>query len=353
MRKLASIQPIAKLRAHPDADKLDIATILGWETVVERGKFQQNELAVWFEVDSWIPHDLAPFLTRGGDTPKTYEGVLGQKLKTVRLRGQLSQGLLLPIKAVLDYIESKNPEKLDDILVQPGVDLTEPLGILKWEAPVPAQLAGQVRGSFPSFLKRTDQERIQNLPDWFDTYRHLEFEATMKLDGSSMTVYYNDGDFGVCSRNLNLKPSEDNTLWNVAIETNLLNSLKLLGKNLAVQGELMGEGVQGNRENLKGHMMYVFDIWDIDKQRHCTPTERQALMTNLEALGSTVKHVPVLHKSIKIFEVCPTMDELLGFADGPSLVHLVREGVVFKALTSVHGVVPSFKAISNKFLLKQ
>lgn len=352
-RKLASIRQICDIRPIEDADKIEVAVVDGWTVVVKKGEFCKNQLAVYFEIDSWIPHALAPFLTREGETPRIYEGVEGQKLKTVRLRGQISQGLLLPLSVVLDYIETIDPNRLDNIVVFPGIDLTEPLGILKWEAPVPAQLAGMVRGGFPSFLRRTDQERIQNLTDWWDRYQGVSFEATMKLDGSSMTVYHYNGETGVCSRNLNLKHTPDNTLWKVATETQLVDCLTRMSRNLAVQGELMGEGVQGNREALKGHMMFVFDIWDIDAQRHLTPTERKEVMTELTQMGCTVQHVPIIHESIKVFDVYPTMSELLESVDGPSLNHQIREGVVFKSIEVVKGEVPSFKAINNKFLLKE
>ena len=341
MRHLATVQKILKLEAHPNADRLEIATVLGWKCVVQKGLHQEGDLAVWMEIDSWVPNSLTN-LTKEGKEPKEYEGVLGERLRTVKLRGQISQGLLLPLGDLPNILLPV------DSLTE-GQDLTEALGILKYEPPIPACLAGQIKGMFPSFIRKTDQERIQNLPEYFEEHKDLLFEVSVKLDGSSTTGYHRDGDVGVCSRNLDLKEDDNNSFWKVIKKIGLLEGLKNLGRNLAVQGELIGEGIQTNNEKLTGQEFYVFDIWDIDQHRYLTRPERVEV---LSALGPQVKEVPILFTTMAVFQAYPDMESLLAFAGaGPSLRANIREGLVFKSTTLVNGETISFKAINNSYLL--
>lgn len=333
MRKLASIRKIDEIRPIEGADAIECAMVGGWSVVVKKGEYNTGDLAIYCEIDSWIPTELAPFLSKGSE-PREFNGVKGERLRTVKLRGQLSQGLLLPTVG-------QTPLKGE------GDDLTEFLGIQKWEAPIPAQLAGDVEGAFPSFVPKTDQERIQNLSVELEVWRSESFtwEVSEKLDGSSMTVYLNEGKFGVCSRNWELRETQSNTLWNVARKHNLEDVLVKAGRNLALQGELIGEGIQGNPYKLKGQDFFVFDIYDIDKQEYMKPTERRAF-----AVEHELKHVPVFKTEYVIHE---TMDQLLKYAEGKSVMGDVngpeREGLVFKCNTFGG---PTFKAISNRFLLK-
>lgn len=331
MRKMASIRKIDSIRPIPGADAIECARVGGWDVVVKRGEFSAGDLAVYCEIDSWIPNELAPFLSKGSE-PRLYNGVLGERLRTVKLRGQVSQGLLLPLEPTCANIESRLFE---------GLDVSAPLNIQKWEAPIPAQLAGDVRGAFPSFIPKTDQERIQNLTEEFDTWRDLKWEVTEKLDGSSMTVYHKDGDFGVCSRNWNLTETESNSLWQQARRYNLSEVLAQEG-NLAVQGEIIGEGIQGNPYKIRGQDFFVFDVFDIDQQRYLTPIERREFVER-----NGLNHVPVINSDIATpVSVSATLES----AEGRSVLNkdTEREGLVFKS-----GGAVSFKAISNKFLLKQ
>jgi hypothetical protein len=132
---------------------------------------------------------------------------------------------------------------------------------VKWEPPVPAELAGIAKGLFPSFLKKTDEERIQNLASEYEELKEQEYYVTEKLDGSSATYYYKDGEFGVCSRNLELLETEGNTFWKVAREMNLEEKMKSLNRNLCFQGELIGESVQGNPYKIKGQTVKFFNVY--------------------------------------------------------------------------------------------
>ena len=341
MRKLATIRKIDALRPIPDADAIECAVIGGWTAVVKKGEFKAGDLAVYCEIDSWIPHALAPFLSKGKE-PRVFDGIAGERLRTMKLRGQLSQGLLLPFAIMKPFF--------DDILFTEGVDVSELLGIVKYEAPIPAQLAGEVKGMFPGWIQKTDQERIQNLKEELDYWlkeQHV-WEVTEKLDGSSMTVFLRDGEFGVCSRNLELKPSESNSLWKVAIRNELELKLRRADRNLALQGELIGEGIQGNPYKQKGQEFFLFDIYDIDTSKYLTPAERKAFIEEHD-----IKHVPVLAFGAELSDTLGinSIDKILQFAEGKSVMGMIgceREGVVFKS----KAMQCSFKAISNKFLLK-
>lgn len=350
MRKLATIRKISELRPIEGADAIEVAVIGGWQVVVKKGEFQAGALAVYLEIDSWVPTELAPFLSKGQD-PREYNGVKGERLRTVKLRGTTSQGLLLKLEDCFDIdmeLEALSSKfngliPISDSLI--GLDVSEDLGIQKWEAPIPAQLAGDVEGPFPTVIPKTDQERIQNLTEELKEWQgnpEFTWEATEKLDGSSMTVFVNGDQQGVCSRNWSLKETEGNSLWKVARREQLIEKIRRSGRNLALQGEIIGEGIQGNRYNVVGQDFRLFDIYDIDRGEYLTPIERQAF-----ARMHNITHVPVIaHGMIEEFA-----QGLLTMAEGKSVLNgkAEREGLVFKSNTCGG---PSFKAISNKFLIK-
>lgn len=357
MRKLATIRRIDAVLPIEGADAIECAVVGGWRVVVKKGEYAPGDLAVYCEIDSWIPHSLAPFLSKGQE-PKEYNGVKGERLRTVRLRGQLSQGLLLPLNTVwLKHVDfNQFPEAntwdwqsdwTDEEVV--GLDVGAIIGIQKYEPPIPAQLAGEVRGLFPSEVRKTDQERIQNLvaelAEWHasdDTW-----EVTEKLDGTSCTFYLDGNcDFHACSRNLDLKYNADVTFWKIEEHYNIAKKMRdadLIG--YAIQGEVIGEGIQGNPYKLKGQDFYVFDIYDAEMHLYLAPEERRQVVKELG-----LNHVPVIsgdHDLKGAFDVAT----VLAWAEDKSRLSVApveREGLVFKRND---GEV-SFKAISNKFLLK-
>lgn len=338
MRKMATIRKIDETRPIPDADAIECAVIGGWTVVVKKGEFKIGDLAVYCEIDSWIPTELAPFLSKGKE-PRVYNGVSGERLKTVRLRGQISQGLLLPIEVAFPGSDR------EFWWSQVDTDVSERLGIQKWEAPIPAQLAGQVRGNFPTAIPKTDQERCQNLKKEINAAidAGLEFEVTEKLEGSSCTMYLDlEGEFHVCSRNLDLKFDENNTFWKVAKKYDVENELRAAGApGYAVQGELIGPGIQGNIYKLTDFEFRVFDVYNVQEGRYLTPGERAVFVSNLG-----LSHVPILRTRMKLLPVQGTLE----LAEGKSVLNdkQEREGLVFK---EINGGM-TFKAISNQYLLK-
>lgn len=348
-RKLASIAEITYIKPIDGADSIECAVVNGgWPVVVKKGEFKVGDVAIYLEIDSWVPHELAPFLSKGQE-PREYNGVKGERLRTIRLRGQVSQGLLLPIQMYNDYLGV-------EVSVFPpvGTDLTTALEIQKWEPPIPAQLQGVMKGNFPNFLPKTDQERCQNLrKEIFETFLDEIYEVTTKLDGSSMTVYAKDGEVGVCSRNIDLIETEGNSFWKAAREQNIVEALLEVsaskGEEYSIQGELIGEGIQGNPEKLTGQRFYLFDIYSITEDRYLNPSERYSILDKLNMSGASIEHVPIVNGVMNVTGHFGTIDELLEFAEGQSLnPQTKREGVVFKS----HGSDFTFKAIANSYLLK-
>jgi RNA ligase (TIGR02306 family) len=372
-RKLASIRRIADIQPIEGADAIVVATIDGWKLVVKKDEFKVGDLALYIEIDSWVPHRLAPFLSKGQE-PREYNGVKGERLRTIKLRGQVSQGLLLRISDLMpkgDYamlrVDDKWGLKREEDFVE-GDDLTGTFGIQKWEAPLPAQLQGQAAGMFPtSLIPKTDQERIQNCfgeiqkrakrfateKVWNAENRTLEehpvvlpedfkeptYEVTLKLDGSSCTIFRWEGELRVCSRNLELKINEENK-----DNTFVAMALKIgdrLPEGYAVQGELMGPGIQGNREGFTEHKFFIFDVFHIRLHEYLSPANR-IMVCN----AKSIDHVPVLGTDWKAPN---NVEEGLALAEGPSINHKIREGLVWKCNEDPSF---SFKTISNQFLLK-
>jgi RNA ligase (TIGR02306 family) len=338
-RKLATIRKIDALTPIEGADAIECATVGGWKVVVKKGEYRVGDEAIYCEIDSWIPFELAPFLCKGKE-PREFEGVKGERLRTIKLRGQISQGLLLPLG-----IGVYDP----NAVLEEGTDVTEILGIKKWEKAIPAQLAGQVRGNFPTEIPKTDQERCQNLVKEIVAANEagMKFEITEKLEGSSMTVYRIRGEFGVCSRNLDLKEDANNSFWATAIADDINAQMMSIDPywDWAIQGELIGPGIQGNIYNLSKLEFRVFDVYDIQMGAYMKPEARLRL---IETIG--LKHVPVIAHSASLYDTLGITDipQLLKFAEGKStLGNTEREGIVFK---EVNGGF-SFKAISNKYLL--
>ena len=343
MRKLATIRKIDALTPIEGADKIEVATVGGWKVVAQKGLYQVGDLAVYFEIDSWIPHKLAPFLTKGKE-PRVFEGVAGERLRTIKLRGQISQGLLMPLAEVIAIAGCWS--SLDE-----GEDVTEWLGIKKWEKAIPAQLAGVCKGNFPTVIPKTDQERAQNLVKEIVVANEtgVKFEITEKLEGSSMTCYLIKGEFGVCSRNMDLKETEGNSFWATARKEGIEAKMRAVDEHwdFAVQGELIGPGIQGNIYNLKETEFRVFDIYNIQTGEYLKPAARRDIVKFMD-----LKHVPVLAAQASLYDTLGITDmpQLLKFAEGKSVMGLIgceREGVVFK---EVEGGM-TFKVISNKYLL--
>ncbi len=341
-RKLASVRVINDIQKIPEADMIELAIVDGWKVVVAKNVGHKiGDMVIYCEIDSFLPiKEEFEFLRKS--SYKKMGDQEGFRLKTIKLRGQVSQGLILPISVL-------NPTDTN-IYVTPfeGLDVTEMLGIVKYEPPIPAELAGKVKGLFPSFIRKTDEERIQNLASEYELFKTqnkegMKFYVTEKLDGSSATYYFKDGIFGVCSRNLELLETDGNTFWKVARELMLEEKLGTLDNNICLQGELIGEGIQGNPYKIKGQTVKFFNAFNIDTQEYLGLGEFIALIN-----GMDLETVPVLDTNFTLPE---TVEDMLKVADDKSVLNFSfdREGIVIRSSDRTI----SFKAISNKFLLNE
>lgn len=340
-RKLATVRKILEIRPILNADFICSYRVDGWWVTDSINKYEVGDLVIYCEPDSWVPHTLAPFLTKNGAEPRVFEGVEGQRLRTMKMKGVLSQGLLLPLTHAFN--NGGGCVLLNGEIVYEGDDVTELLGILKWEAPIPAQLAGQVRGNFPSNIPKTDQQRIQNVRD-LDKLRYHSWSVTEKLHGSSCTFYLdNEGVFHVCSRNLDLKETEGNSYWLAARKFDIEGIMQRNSmQGMAIQGELIGEGINGNQYKVTLDF-YVFDMFNTNTQQYILPIQLEAAC---ERLG--LKHVPILDRNC--FNGSASTQDLLEAAEGKSALNgSEREGFVLKS-NSVHDL--SMKCVSNKWLMK-
>ena len=349
-RKLASIRRIKSLQPIKDKDRIVLAIIDGWSVIVKKDEFVEGDLCVFFEIDSFLPmEDRYSFLKQ-----TTHNGKPGYRLKTMKMSGCLSQGLALPL-SMYNWIESDYAE---------NDDVTEQLHVTKYDVALDSQpnQPGTSQRTFPSFIPKTDQERIQNVTHYFDSLKDMAFEETLKLDGSSMTCYsipveptiwdnikrlfgipFKNYKFGVCSRNMDLERSDSSTFWQVAIAEDIESKLPC---GYALQGELVGPKIQSNHEKVDSYQFYIFDIYNITQQRYLNPSERAYMMS-----GSlqTLKHVPIIDHSANIFSQ-HDLPSLLKHVEGQSInPGTISEGRVYKSTTN-----PSitFKVISNRYLLK-
>lgn len=348
MRTLASIQKIIDLKPIEGADKIEVATVLGWHVVVKKGEFQVGDLCVYIEIDSLLPVDQRwAFLQSGGVKNMMLDGKVytGYRLKTVKLRGQISQGICFQVPILGTDFPYANIEE--------GQDVTDILGIVKYEPPVPAQLAGKMRGNFPGFLPKTDETRIQAYPRILERYQDRPFYVTEKLDGSSATYTIKNGEFHVCSRNLDLLDDGANTFWRVAkelnIESMLRDHIEKHGEGIAIQGEIVGEGIQKNPLNIKGQQFYAFNIYDFIQGRYWNYSEFKGWVE-----GYGLPLLPIVHTN---YFLPRSVDEIVAFATRKSEINKDgwAEGYVFRPIVEAQdedlGRL-SFKVINPEYLLK-
>ena len=322
-RKLVSIQTIESVAPITGADNIVQARVMGWTVVVKKGELAAGDPCVFFEIDSVLP-----------DGPAWSEFMRARafRVRTLKLRGVLSQGLALPV-AILDGEAPRD------------VDLRDRLGVTKYEPVLPD--AREVAGPFPARVPKTDEIRLQSALGVLEEMRGRAFYVTTKLDGTSATFARDAGGFVACSRNWALVRGE-NHVWRLAARYQLETRLPV---DFAIQGEICGPGIQRNRLGLAEVDLFVFNVYDM----------RAGGFLGLDAFVAFcaergLKTVPI-ERVVKDPTYDHTLDGWLEAARGlyPGTPQR-KEGIVVRplveAVSAVLGGRMSFKVINNDFLLK-
>jgi len=347
-RKLASIQRVLEIRPIENADAIELVRINGWQCVTKKGEFHVGDLGAFFEIDA-IPPDTEEFgflwqpkpkPDAAGSTfslpPQPCPRPEKFRIRTMKLRGVLSQGLLMPLA----------PFSLGD--VREGDDVTERLAVGKYEPPPPTNM-GDRRGSFPPLVPKTDEMRVQSVPQVLDELRGRPYVITLKYDGTSATFCIDprDGEFHACGRSMSIKPG-DNIYWRVVRKHNLEAALRQR-PNIAIQGEVVGPGIQKNRLGLKDTSLFAFSVFDISAARFLDHDDARTVLAELG-----VPAVDVIEEGESFQH---TQETLLALAEGkyPGTSN-EREGIVVRphreTISATLNGRLSFKVISNRFLLR-
>ena len=364
-RKLASIQSIVSISSIDGADKILKATVLGWELVIAKAdNFKVGDKVVYLEVDSIVP-----------DKPE-FEFLRDRKfrIKTIKLKGQVSQGICFP----LSILPKGNYKEGDDVTNLIGVRKHDPQA--EFERKESDRLAAidknrltkffkrfawyrrlffkPKRTPFPAFIKKTDEDRIQLFPDYYERWGDLTFDVTEKLDGQSATYFMipnkkifpwdKKWKFGVCSRNFQLLKPDSSSYWTLAKELEIERKMTVWcddhNSGLIIQGEAVGVGIQGNKYKFDKVELYVFNIasYNKGKRTYCNQPSQEFLCGYLG-----LKPVPWLTAH---FKLKPSIPEMVEYAKGYSLLNkeVPREGVVVRNYDNN----VSFKVVSTDFLLK-
>lgn len=343
-RKLASIQRIWKIEPIEGADKIELAHVLGWQCVVNKGQFKPMDLAVYYEIDSFLPVRPEYEFMRASSFKKS--DILGEgfKLKTMKFRGQVSQGLLLPISTVLG----------DSFEAELEMDVTEILGVRKWEVEERATTSGTTIGGRPDSIPKTDETRVQADPGLIDAFADIEYYISTKMDGSSHSIGVDANGFHATSHNCELKDDGMSAFYKLVNERGYKEKLIAFAEKeglneFVVQGEFCAPGIQKNRLKLTKPEWYVFTIIENGNRVGLT-----RMLDICKELGFIT--VPIEEVDMDLPSKYPTVEALLERADGEYPNGGKKEGIVIRPTTPIynHKIQGnlSMKVVSNKYLLK-
>ena len=344
MRKLASVQRIWKIEPIEGADRIELAHVLGWQCVVNKGQFKPMDLAVYFEVDSFLPARPEYEFLRASSYRKTDVMGEGFRLKTMKFCGQISQGLLLP----LDTFPAIPAN------VEPGFDVTELLGIRKWEIEERITTGGTMIGTLPYDVPHTDETRVQAEPELIQAFSGLQYYISTKMDGSSHSICVDEEGFHVTGHNYEYRDDGKSPFYELVkamgLQEKVENYVAAAGlKTLTIQGELCAPGIQQNRLKLTKPAWYVFTVRKDGKR-----VGLNDMLATCDELQ--LEHVPIEEVGMDLPAVYPTVDALLARADGEYPKGGKKEGIVVRTTEPVYnsliGGPLSMKVVSNKYLLK-
>lgn len=344
MRNLASVQQIWKIEPIEGADRIELAHVLGWQCVVNKNQFKEKDLAVYFEIDSFLPIRPEFEFMRNSSYKKTDLMGEGFRLKTMKFRGQISQGLLLPI--------SLFPELTGDEGI--GADVTDILGVKKWEIEEMATNGGTVIGTLPYDVPHTDETRIQANPELLNEFKDIEYYITTKMDGSSHSLSIDNNGFHVTGHNFEYKDDGVSGFYNYVNQNNYKEAMQKYFdehnlESFTIQGEFCGAGIQKNRLKLIKPQWYVFTI-RVNGDR-IGLVEMKSICNEL---GFTM--VPLEEIGYDLPSKYPTVEALLNRADGEYPNGGKKEGIVIRPTEPIYSKLIScslsMKVINNKYLLK-
>ena len=344
MRKLASIQRIWKIEPIEGADRIALAYVLGWQCVVNKDQFKPMDLAVYFEIDSFLPIRPEFEFMRSSSYRRTDIMGEGFRLRTMRFRGQISQGLLLPIEQF--------PEIPVD--VELGRDVSDILDVKKWEIEEKATTGGTVIGTLPVDVPHTDETRVQAEPDLIEDFAGLEYYISTKMDGSSHSVSLDEDGFHVTGHNYEYKDDGKSAFYNLVKREDIEDRMRKFYKDnglrvLTIQGELCAPGIQQNRLKLTRPEWYVFTIREDGKRVGLKRMQEICKAMELQM-------VPVEEVGTDLPSKYPTVEALLERADGEYPKGGKKEGIVIRPTEPVYceriSASLSMKVVSNKYLLK-
>ena len=363
MRKLASIQKIVKISPIEGADKIEVAGVLGWECVVaKKDNFKVGDFVVYIEIDSIVPEKPEfEFLK-----PRKF------RVKTIKLRKQVSQGLIIPISMLpdtpivedLDVTDILGIIKHDPQLVEENdlVEIKSNSKIKKMLMRVPMfrkiylHFNSNEKGNFPSWIKKTDEENIQKCAKVISENFDDSFYITEKLEGQSLTAFnfnskvwgFNKKKFGIASRNMWLKTKNNSKYWQSA-EKYELERILMDYKNITIQAEQIGVGIQGNIYKLEDIQIRVFNVIVDNKKMGYDDMHHFCVSNHLIA-------VPIINGSfipsqhISSNDTSTIVKWFLDYSNGVSdLYKTKREGIVVR-LNSNPDI--SFKVRSPEYLLE-
>lgn len=391
-RRLVQIRKIDDIQPITGADFIQLAVVDGWTAIIKKGEFNIGDYCVFFEIDSFVPaaDGRFEFLSRSG--AKVDEtGTERYRIRSMKMKGELSQGLALPVHIFSTEIENTGTEI--SVLEDTRHGIEQFLNVTKYERPSERNGgtglgSAKTAGNFPIVIPKTDEDRIQNnFSRLSRTCQGVSFARSLKLDGSSTTVaffsnpefyvdkihdevkeyneetglmdvvetipypfQYDDCQLVLCSRNFALKYESDNHFWKAINNDDIMTRLKdycsQYDRQLAIQGETMGPGIQGNRENFTDYKFFAFRIWDIDNRCFLPYNDFIEVCEQLQI--TTVPQLGI----VKFFDIYNSVKEVLPSADHESINHKIAEGDVYVSTEPVNGVTIHFKVINNKFLLK-
>jgi hypothetical protein len=350
---LASAQRIVKITPIEGADAIETATVLGWEIVIKKGEYQVGDLCCYIQIDTILP-----------EKPE-YEFLRDRKfrVKTIKLRKQISQGLIVPLPAgewkegddLTDVIGVKKYEKVDNNPTR----YQKPRKHKTWYGRLLYNLKYNFLGKmFPFLLKGdrsdfpknlvpiTDEERIQNIPKVLHTHAGKTFILSFKLDGSSITIIHNKflgrSKYRICSRRFELH-DKNNDWHRVFANTNFKRHIQTLVKyygtnDIIVQGEAIGK-FNGNHHGLKSDEIKLFNIFVNGKRIN----QREFIEV---CRANYIPHCP-MYKEVVLNHTLPEILKMSEILDILNL-QVEAEGLVWRCVEDNL----SFKVINNKYLLK-